>query len=133
MSEAEQLGLGHAVVFAGFRRDVVECLCAADLFVNFSQTEALPVSLLEAMAAGLPTVAPRIGGIPHALGTPEAGILVAAGDEPALAAGMASLAMDDDLRSRLGGIARCHARRFSLETFVTNYCSLYESVLEMKQ
>lgn len=127
---AAALGLGEAVHFLGFRRDVTDCLRAADLFVNSSHTEALPVSLLEAMAAGLPTVAPAIGGIPDALGDPPAGVLTVPGRTDELAAALAALATDVPRRKALGAQARAAAERFSIETFVTNYCILYDSVLE---
>lgn len=129
-AEAERLGLAGRVHFLGFRRDVAECLMAADLFVNSSETEALPVSLLEAMAAGLPTVAPRIGGIPDALGEPPAGIVAGAGDMDALGDALARLATDDALRRALGGRARERASDFSLEAFAARYAALYTTVLK---
>jgi glycosyltransferase involved in cell wall biosynthesis len=127
---ATDLGIADAVSFLGFRRDVSDCLAAADIFLNSSHTEALPVSLLEAMAAGVPTVAPRVGGIPDALGDPPAGLLVPPGETRALARALVRIAADASLRAELGRLARAHSARFSLETFVTNYCTLYESVLE---
>jgi glycosyltransferase involved in cell wall biosynthesis len=127
-----ELGLGDAVTYLGFRRDVAECLHAADLFLNASHTEALPVSLLEAMAAGVPTVAPRIGGIPDALGDPPAGLLVEPGRTEELATALVRITGDAALRAELGRLASRHARRFSLETFVDNYCAVYDSVLERR-
>jgi glycosyltransferase involved in cell wall biosynthesis len=127
---AATLGIADAVTFLGFRRDVADCLQAADLFLNASHTEALPVSLLEAMAAGVPTVAPRVGGIPDALGEPPAGLLVPVDETRALAGALARITADAGLRAELGDLARTHAVRFSLENFVSNYCALYESVLE---
>jgi glycosyltransferase involved in cell wall biosynthesis len=127
---AVTLGIADAVTFLGFRRDVADCLQAADLFLNASHTEALPVSLLEAMAAGVPTVAPRVGGIPDALGEPPAGLLVPVDETRALAGALARITADAGLRAELGDLARTHALRFSLENFVSNYCTLYESVLE---
>ena len=129
---ATDLGISDAVTFLGFRRDVSDCLEAADLFLNASHTEALPVSLLEAMAAGVPTVAPRVGGIPDALGEPPAGLLVPAGETRALAQALSRIATDAPLRGELGRLARSHSTRFSLENFVTNYLTLYESVLERR-
>jgi glycosyltransferase involved in cell wall biosynthesis len=127
---ALKLGIDDAVSFLGFRRDVADCLRAADVFLNASHTEALPVSLLEAMAAGVPTVAPRVGGIPDALGEPPAGLLAPPGETPALAAALARIARAPALRKELGALARRHAERFSLETFVGKYCAVYHSVLE---
>jgi glycosyltransferase involved in cell wall biosynthesis len=133
-AEAARLGIAERVRFLGFRRDVAACLLAADLFVNSSDTEALPVSLLEAMAAGLPTAAPRIGGIPDALLGPEgappaAGIVVPAGDMDALGDALARLTTDAPLRRALGARARERARDFSLEAFAARYGALYTTVL----
>ena len=129
---ASELGIADAVTFLGFRRDVADCLRAADIFLNASHTEALPVSLLEAMAAGIPTVAPRVGGIPDALGDPPAGRLVAPGDTGALTEALVGLTRDASAREALGTLARRHAARFSLDTFVSNYCAVYDSVMERR-
>ncbi|HEX2291734.1 MAG TPA: glycosyltransferase, partial [Gaiellaceae bacterium] len=64
-AEIDALGLGDRVRLAGDRRDVPELLAGADVFVLSSASEGMPVSVLEAMAAGLPVVASRVGGIPE--------------------------------------------------------------------
>ncbi len=88
---SEQLGLQDRVMFLGYRTDVADCLGAADLFVNASTTEGFPLSLLEALAAGLPVMATSVGGIPEALGSPPAGILIPPGDTRRLAEAFAEL------------------------------------------
>jgi glycosyltransferase involved in cell wall biosynthesis len=128
-SLASELGIAERVHFLGFRRDVADCLRAADVFVNASHTEALPVSLLEAMAAGIPAVAPQIGGIPDALGIPPAGLLVPPGDSAALATALAHLARDTTARTAMGALARQHSSRFAMDAFVEGYCRVYATVL----
>lgn len=126
---AHSLGIERHVRFLGFREDVADCLAASDLFVNASTTEALPVSLLEAMATGLPTLATAVGGVPEALGDPPAGILVPAADEVALAGGLTTLAGDPTLRQDLSVRAHARAGRYSLQEFTDGYCAVYASLL----
>ncbi len=106
----EQLaGADHAVRVLGYRDDVPRLLAAADLLVLTSEKEALPMAVLEAMAAGLPVLATRVGGIPTVVSEGETGVLVRAGDVPALRAGLVLLAEDPELRRSLGaeGQRRC--------------------------
>ena len=126
---ARSLDLEEHVSFLGFRDDVADCLAASDLFVNASTTEALPVSLLEAMATSLPTLATAVGGVPEALGDPPAGLLVAAGDEDALARGLVTLSADPALRKTFAERARRRAERYSLQAFTDGYCAVYSSLL----
>ena len=98
-------------------------LAGADVFLQHSvvddetgDEEGLPVALLEAMAAGLPIVATRHGGIPEAVEQGTTGMLVAEGDVVDMAAQVVRLAMDGDLRLRLGHAAWARAReRFTWE------------------
>ncbi len=100
--------LDGAARLVGFRRDVAACLAAADIVALPSLQEGLGVAALEAMAASRPVVASRVGGLAEAVVHEETGLLVPPGDPPALAAALARLARDPDLRARLG--AAGHAR-----------------------
>jgi len=100
--------LDGAVEMVGFRRDVAACLAAADIVALPSLQEGLGVAALEAMAASRPVVASRVGGLAEAVVHEETGLLVPPGDPTALAAALARLARDPDLRARLG--AAGHAR-----------------------
>lgn len=104
--------LDGTVRFAGFRTDVAACLAAADVVVVPSLQEGLGVAALEAMAAGRPVVASRVGGLAEAVVHDETGLLVAPGDPNGLATALARLAGDPALRARLGaaGSARVLAR-----------------------
>lgn len=82
---ARTLGIGHAVRFLGLVSDVRPILAATDVFVLSSTTEGLPMSLLEALAAGVPVVATRVGGIPTVVKHRETGCLVPACDARLLA------------------------------------------------
>ncbi len=100
------------VTFLGFRDDVADCLAAADVAVLPSLHEGLGVAALEAMAAGRPVVATRVGGLAEVVADGETGRLVPAGDATALAAALAALVRDPALRARMGaaGAARVAAR-----------------------
>ena len=75
--QAKALSLDdRAVRFLGARTDVDDLLCAADFFVLPSDTEGLPLSVLEAMSHGLPIVASRVGGIPELIDDNTHGLLV---------------------------------------------------------
>ncbi|MGH8883792.1 MAG: glycosyltransferase [Egibacteraceae bacterium] len=121
--------LGERVVFTGSRDDVQALLPAFDVFVLSSVYEGLSIALLEAMAAGLPSVATRVGGIPDALTDGVDGLLVAPRDPEALATAISSLLRNEPLRRQIGDAAMHSVRRFSIATAVRRTEQLYEDVL----
>jgi glycosyltransferase involved in cell wall biosynthesis len=128
--EIHALGLDNRVRLAGERRDVPELLARADVFVLSSASEGMPVSVLEAMAAGLPVVASRVGGVPEQIADGETGLLVEPGDPDELAAALTRLTHDAALRGRLGSAARARAERaFDLEPFRRAHLELYSREL----
>jgi glycosyltransferase involved in cell wall biosynthesis len=105
-------------------------MAAADLFVVPSRWESLPIAALEAMAAGLPVLATRVGGVPELVDDGMTGRLVPPGDEGALAAALSGLLADATARERMGAAARrLVAERFRLETMIERTERLYERVL----
>lgn len=129
--EVAQLGLDGAVELLGARDDVADLLAGADAFVLSTDSEGLPMSVLEAMAAGLPVVASAVGGVPELVRDGETGALVPPRDPNALAAAIAGLAADADLRARLGDAARRRAEReFALPTFQRAHLDVYRDGLE---
>jgi glycosyltransferase involved in cell wall biosynthesis len=120
---------GAPVTLLGHRGDVGRLLAAADAFVLPSRHEGLPISLLEAMAAGLPSVATAVGGIPSLVDDGDSGLLVPASDPPALAAALERLAADGDLARRLGGEARRVVERdHSPAAVAGEYAAIYEEL-----
>lgn len=99
---ASDLKVGDRVTFTGARSDIPGLLAAMDAFALSSIREGLPISLLEAMAAGKPIVATRVGGIPDVIADREDGLLVEPNDPKAFAGAICDLAADADLASRLG-------------------------------
>lgn len=127
---AARLGIASRVRFLGWREDVPALLHAFDLFAFPSLNEGMGRGLVEAMAAGLPIVAFRAGGIPEVLGEGEAGLLVEAGNAAALAHGIARLLRDPGLRSRLRTAAQARADYYSIETMLAKIAALYRKLLE---
>ena len=99
-------GLAGRFVLPGFRSDLQRFMPNLDLAVMSSFTEGLPVVLLEAGAAGVPSVATAVGGIPEVIDDGVSGALVPAGDAGALARRIAALLDDDGCRQTLGRTAR---------------------------
>jgi glycosyltransferase involved in cell wall biosynthesis len=125
-----QAGLHERIMLLGARDDATELMAAADLLVLPSWREGLPNVVLEAMQAGCPVVATRVGGIPEAVDDGATGLLVPRDDDAALAAALARLEGDPALRARLAAAAaeRC-AREHGAEQMVTAMRAVYASVL----
>ena len=129
-AEARRLGVAVRCVFLGQRSDVPALLAAADLFVLPSLYEGLPVSVLEAMAAGRPVVATAIGGTDEAVTSEETGLLVAPRDPAALASAIRRLQADPALARRLAAAARGRVERdFSSEATARQVMAIYDQVL----
>lgn len=87
---AARLGLTDKIRFLGYRQDVPHLMPHFDWLVMPSLTEGLPITLLEAMRAGLPVIASAVGGVPDALDGGRAGVLIQPGDVEALASAIAT-------------------------------------------
>lgn len=126
-----ETGVAEQVYFLGERRDIPRVLNALDLLVLPSQQEGLPNSILEAMAAGVPVVATRVGGIPEIVVDGATGLLVSPGDPMALANAINSLLRNPGDRRRMGaqGLARVEvhftARRAAAELETLYWRLLY--------
>ena len=105
-TKVRQLGLEHVVTFLGWCRDLPALYRQMDAAVLSSRNEGTPVSLIEAMAAGRPVVATRVGGVPDLVVDGTTGLLVAAGDLNAFARALLKLAEDHGERSAMGARGR---------------------------
>ena len=124
----KDLYLDGTVFLLGQRDDVPRLLEAGDLYVSSSHWEGLPVSILEAMASGLPVLATEVGDIPH-LVVPEAGGLIPPRQPDQLAREIISLLAQPARLEQMGAAAREHIRKnYSSHIWVQKLLSLYASV-----
>lgn len=125
---AGELEIDRHTLFLGTRTDVPELLSAFDAFAMSSRIEGLGITLIEAMAAGLPTVATAAGGIPEVL-TPETGIVVPTGDPGRFTEALAWILDHREDARRMGLAGRERAREhFGVETMVRRYAEVYDEV-----
>lgn len=128
------LGLEKRLALLGFRTDIPELLAAADVFLLTSLSEGVPVTIIEAMAAGLPVIATAVGGVPELIGGGREGILVAPKDPKALARAMALLCQNPELRQHMGRAAQQKAlRQFTEEKMHEQYIQIIEETLVASQ
>jgi sugar transferase (PEP-CTERM/EpsH1 system associated) len=112
----------------GERHDVPRILRGLDLFALVSRNEGIPYTILEAMAAGLPVVASRVGGNPELVEDGVTGSLFPAGDDAALADAIAAYLADPELRAAHGAASRASAvRRFGTGQMVRAYESVWRA------
>jgi glycosyltransferase involved in cell wall biosynthesis len=123
---AAELGITSAVRFFGEQSAVGDWLNSADLFVSSSISEGLPISILEAMAAGLPTIVTNVGGMPEVLELSGAGKVVPVENVPLLAQAIVEFASQREELSKLGQRARdCYLQYFRPERMAEDYLTLY--------
>jgi glycosyltransferase involved in cell wall biosynthesis len=122
----ESLGPKKKIVFTGFQPDPHRYFCLFDIFALASRTEAMPITLMQAMAWGLPVVATRVGGVSELIEDGEEGLLVPAEDEFLLTRSMSLILKDGELGKMLGANAQARAlREFSLDKMIRAYKDLY--------
>lgn len=121
---AARHGCSKRVVFTDMMSDPLPAYAAMDVFALSSDTEQMPVALLEAMACGLPAVCTNVGDCGWMLG--EAAVLTPPGDPAALTAALNRLLADEDLRKQLGAENRASCEhRFSQNEMIERYRRLY--------
>lgn len=129
--QVEQLQLTGQVQVLGERRDVPAILQAASVFVLPSKTEGISLTLLEAMASGLPVIATRVGGNPEVVQQGRTGWLVPAGDAEQLAAVLQGVRRDPAAAYRMGQAGRRRVEEhFNVVRMVHDYEDLYREVLD---
>lgn len=130
-SRARTLGLDDRVRFFHFEAPASRQLRSIDLFVLPSAWEGFPISILEAMACGVPQVATDVGGTAEALVAGETGDLSPAGDPLALAERIVELLRDPERRGLMGEASRArHERLFGLERMVERTAAVYDGVVD---
>jgi glycosyltransferase involved in cell wall biosynthesis len=127
---AHELGIVRDTLFLGYQEDVAPYYAAFDALVLPSSNEGTPVSAIEALAAGRPVVATRVGGVPDVVVEGEDGFLVEPGATGDLADRLAQLARDPRLRERMGRAGRERVLpRYAVDRLVDDVDRLYRSLL----
>ena len=126
----ERLGLGERVLMPGYVKDAKQYLPLFGLFALPSLTEGLPMVILEAMAAGVPIVATRVGGLPDVLGNGEAGSLVEPGNVDALRDGLLKV-LDNPENARMKAVTARQrvSDRYSSHSMAASYLEIYRQLL----
>jgi len=130
--QIDRLGLRGRVHLVGYQSDMVQFWHEVDVAVVSSDSEGLPMALLEACASGVPCIATRVGGIPEVLEVlgDGSGILVEPGSKEALAEAMEKM-MDERVRNEYRKKAKEVAKRFSIDKTAEQYDKLYQELLKI--
>jgi glycosyltransferase involved in cell wall biosynthesis len=128
--QVARLGLEECVTLAGACSDVAGFLSELDIFVFSSRNEGLPMAILEAMAAGLPIVSTRVGGVPEVVPEGEVGWFCPADDAASLAAAMYTAAVSPDLAQRGQRATRLALERYTTAAMNRNYETVYRRCLK---
>ena len=126
-------GLDDVVWLPGSRTDIAELMSGFDVFALPSIAEGTPVTILEAMACGLPVVASKVGGIPEVVEHQATGLLVPPSDAAALAEALAVYVKDPQMAARHGAAGRLRVERSnSVAAMVAGYARLYDTLRASK-
>ena len=126
-SKARAIKENLPVTFLGWRKDIDQLFAASDIAILTSDNEGIPLTLIQAAFAGLPTVAPRVGSISDIVIDGETGFLTSP-QAGAMASALSALVTDEDLRYELGSVGKAHAEKnFSLAKSLSDHSALYEN------
>ena len=127
---AHDLGLARSCLFLGYQEDVAPWYAICDAVVLTSASEGTPVTIIEALAAGRPVVATKVGGVPDVVDEGETGFLVRPHDTHALAERLEILAGDPVRRRAMGELGRARMlERYAVERLVDDVDALYRELL----
>ncbi|MBD3655381.1 MAG: glycosyltransferase family 4 protein [Marinobacter sp.] len=132
-SLVQKLGLSHRVTFLGARDDVPERLNRADALVLVSSWEGLPLTILEAMRAGLPVIASDVGGVSEAVSDGISGYLVPREGHGMLVEALRRLITEPETRAKMGEAGRLRFEsEFTFGMMLQRTLSVYHGILEDK-
>ncbi len=131
-SMAHDLEMANHIRFLGWRGDLARIYAASDLSLLTSRNEGTPVAIIEAMAAGLPSVSPNVGGVRDVVTDPSIGIVVPEGSPESLAVAACTLLDSPDHCRQIGESARFSAvGRFGFARLAADITALYQSLLNL--
>jgi sugar transferase (PEP-CTERM/EpsH1 system associated) len=129
-----ELGLSSRIIITGFREDTHLFYGIMDVFLLTSFSEGTAMTLLEAMAAGLPCVVTNVGGNPEIVREGETGFIIPSGDESALTSRISLLLQDEDLRKKMGQAARKRfEENFTVDKMVREYEKIYDQLTDSRK
>jgi glycosyltransferase involved in cell wall biosynthesis len=130
LSVIAQNGIEEFCTLPGSRLDVPDWMKCFDVFTLSSDTEGTSITLLEALATGVPIVASDVGGNRAVVAPCQCGFIVPPNDLNGLCAGFAELMTDAESRRRMSLSARQRClEHFSVKSMITNYCQLYRCLM----
>ena len=130
VAQAAESGVAARVHLPGFVADPSHAVGLFDLFALSSDSEQFPISVVEAMAAGLAVASPAVGDVAGMVSSENRGYITAVGDEAALSQAMLVLAGDQDLRTRIGMANRAFAQAsYDENTMISAYRAVYGEAL----
>lgn len=133
MNFTNKLGIAKHVIFAGFVENIPEIYSFSDVAVLSSLSEGLPQSLLQAMAARVPVVATKVGGVPEVVINERTGLLVESGDHEELAKGIIRILKSRDDAERLTQNAKALVlKEYSIDKMIDKIENLYMKLLNKK-
>jgi len=133
LAEAAARGIEHRVHLPGFIAEPAKAVGLFDVFALSSHSEQSPISVIEAMAAGLPVAAPRVGDVAAMVASDNGPYLCAPGDEAALSEAIGALAADPSLRKRIGAANRAKAAsEYDEAKMIERYRALYWGLMGCK-
>jgi glycosyltransferase involved in cell wall biosynthesis len=128
---AHDLGIARSCLFLGYQEDVAAWFAVCDAVILTSANEGTPVTIIEALAAGRPVVATKVGGVPDVVEEGETGFLVRMADTHAMAERLEVLARDPARRAEMGRLGRERVlARYSVERLVEDVDALYRELLD---
>jgi glycosyltransferase involved in cell wall biosynthesis len=130
--DSENLGKWVLMTHEIERTEIPAYLACSDVFLLPSNREGMPISILEAMRAGLPVIVTKVGAIPEMVENDESGILIGPGDSDAIARAVIRLSQDSELRIRLARRARKEFEsRFEVNACIEKLASIYNAMSAM--
>ncbi len=133
MRLSTELGMDRRVEFLGLRGDVEKLLSEAQVFVLASNYEGFPISIVEAMRAGLPVVASDVGGVRESVQDGHNGFLIPRADKTMLRDKLKVLISDSALRTKMGTASRRrYEKDFTAERMVAKTLDVYDNLLALR-
>lgn len=125
-NQISSLGLNEKVTITGVVGDVENYLAKADIYVASSVFEGLPISMLEAMSAGLPIISTNVGGVSDIVKNGENGILVESGDKDGYIAALSELISNEEERMKMSERSKELSVNYDIKNMVEGYERIYE-------